>query len=175
MKASKTAVIASVATVIGLASLSGAALAGAADTKTQDPMNSIVSAIAKKFNLNQADVQQVFDEQRTAIETKRAAEEKSRLDQAVTDGKITAEQRDKIIAKRAELKAGMENFKSSLEGKTDEERKATMEKQRTDLEQWAKDNGISEEYLNFFMKGPGGHGPGKRMMIKSFDGSTQSN
>jgi hypothetical protein len=46
--------------------------------------------------------------------------------------------------------------------KTDDERKAAMQAERTSLEQWAKDNGISTDYLRYVVGGPHGmgmHGP----------------
>ncbi len=44
-----------------------------------------------------------------------------------------------------------------MKDKTPEERRAAMEVKRTELEKWAKDNGIPIEYLR---PGGGHHGPG---------------
>ncbi len=85
------------------------------------------------------------------MEAKHEADNKSRLDQAVKDGKITQEQEDKIIAKQKELKAERDANKEAIKNKTEAERKAAMEAKKTELEKWAKDNNVPIEYLH-----PGG-------------------
>jgi hypothetical protein len=152
-------------------------------TGKNNPMSGLVSAIASKFNLNQADVQAVFDEQKSKMkadrqvkmaemETKRRAEFVTRLSGLVTAGKLTQAQADAIKAKRTELQAqreadkpGMESMKNMTEAERQtamEARKTKMEAERTALKQWAADNGISEEYI--MMAGEmgmgGGHGRG---------------
>jgi len=139
----------------------------ATNTVHTNPMTALVSAIAQKFNLNPTDVQQVIDQQRTAMEqqmqAKHAEEQKTVLDQAVKDGKITQAQEDLILAKQAEMKTFME----SLKNKTHAERKTAFEANKMALTQWAKDNNIPEQYL--MHRGPGGRGgeqggPGGRGM-----------
>ena len=81
-----------------------------------------------------------------------------RLDQAVTDGKITAEQKDLIIAKGKEMKQKMEEIRNLS---SDTERKTAMEQLRTDTEKWLSDNKIDQRFLGPLggMRGPGrGHG-----------------
>lgn len=108
-------------------------------------ISSLIQTIAQKFNLNQSDVQQVFDDQKTQMEAEHQQREADRLSQAVTDGKLTQDQADKISAKEKELEAN---------------RHAAIQQQITDLKQWATDNGIPQEFMPF--GGPGGHrgGPG---------------
>lgn len=152
MKKNKKIIVMS-ALVLGLTAM-GTTAARAAFTSTStttrvDPMSSLVTAISQKFNLNSADVQKVFDEQKTQMDLARQQEEKSRLDQAVTDGKITQDQANKITAKKAELEA----YHTSIEGKTEQEEHALMRTQMDGLKQWATDNNIPMQYLFFF----GGH------------------
>ncbi len=149
------------AVLVGVAGIGASSIqAATTDTTTRpNPMANLVTAIAQKFNLNQTDVQKIFDEQRTQMdqqmETRRAEELKTRLTQAVKDGKLTQAQADLITAKQTELKA----FHDSLKGKTPEECKAAMEAKKTELQQWAKANNIPEEFaLMGPMGGPGGHG-----------------
>lgn len=111
----------------------------------------LVDKLAQKFNLNKSEVQKVFDEERAAHEAERKAKMKERLDQLVKDGKLTQDQANKIVAKFEENKT----FRESLKDKSAEERKAAMEQHRTEMEQWAKDNGIDLKYIRPH-GGPGG-------------------
>ena len=100
----KKVIIASSIAALGVTGLAGGAVfATANSTSGTDPMSGLVSAIATKFNLKKDDVQKVFDEQRTQMETQREKEVKDQVAQLVKDGKLTQAQADKINAKRAEL------------------------------------------------------------------------
>ena len=145
-----------------------------------NPMSGLVSAIAQKFNLNEADVQAVFDQQREQMqaqreqnrgqmETKRQERFEARLGELVSSGKLTQSQANAIKDKKAELEAQMEATKPDFKNMTQEERKTAMKEQKTKMEvervalkQWASNNGIAEEYLP--MTGMGfmaaGHGRG---------------
>lgn len=161
LKAIRTLAVTS-AVLAGVAGVGATMIQAAAPTTTTatasatrvDPMNSLVTAIAQKFGLNQADVQKVFDDQRTQMDTQRETEQASRLktqlDQAVTNGKLTQTQENLIIAKQAEIKT----FHDSLKGKTPEECEAAMKTEMASVTQWAKDNNIPTQYL--MMGGPGG-------------------
>lgn len=148
-----------VLTLVAVGSVYANSVAG----QDNNPMNSLVNAIAEKFNLNVSDVQQVFDEHRQEMQAQRQeqmAEKQSemqqkfeeRLNQAVTDGKLTQEQANLIIAKKAELEAQRQN----LQNGTPEENKEAMQEHRDELKQWAEDNNIPLQY--FMFAGPGGLG-----------------
>lgn len=155
----KSLIAASVAAAIGTAGVIGVTAVNAATTTdTTNPMSSLVEAVASKFNLNKTEVQAVFDEQKTKMEAERETKVKEEVAQLVTDGKITQAQADKINAKRAELQKEREANKDAASTKTREEMKTEMDTQRTELEKWATDNGISTDYLRYVMGG--GHGPG---------------
>jgi len=119
----------------------------------QERMSTLVQKIADKFNLNKDEVQAIFDEDKAIRETEMKAEREARraemqtkyeerLTQDVTYGKITEEQRKLILAKHKEMEAN---------------RETKMEGNRTELEAWAKENGIDSSYL---MGGFGGRGRG---------------
>ncbi len=133
--------------------MAGVGLASAQSSTTGT--GGLVDKIAQKFNLNKADVQKVFDEDRAVHQAEHEQKENERLDQAVKDGKITQAQEDLIKAKVKELQAKREAARDAMKDKTKAERKATMDAERTDLEKWAKGNNIPAEYLLF---GPHGHG-----------------
>ena len=130
-------------------------------TNTDSPVTSLVKAIAQKFNLQESDVQAVFDSHRSEMETKRQENVDSKLSQMVTDGKITDAQKQLILAKLKELEANKQSNMEKFKSMTPEERKAVMEKERADLEAWAKQNNIDLSILKF------GHGMGMgRGMMK---------
>jgi len=156
MNIKKPLLIAGAITAIGVTGLVGTAVVSAA-TDTSNS-GTLVDKIAQKFNLNKADVQAVFDQNRTDHEAQRQANVQTKLDQAVKDGKLTADQESKILAKLKELQAQRDADKGTMKDKTPAERKAAMDAKKAELEQWAKDNNIPTQYLHFV--GPHGHGPG---------------
>ena len=156
--------IAATAFVLGLAALGGSAVSAAQNPRSNS-MNTFVSEVASKFNLNAAEVQTVVDEvmksRQTEMGTRRQAGFASRLAQAVTDGKLTQTQADLITAKSAELKASTETDRTANQTLTQEERKAKMEAKQTSLKEWATAKDIPEEYLRLIGgggKGFDGHG-----------------
>lgn len=158
MNIKKPLLVVGAITSIGVAGIAGNGLVSA-ETNSSGT-NSLITKIAQKFNLKTEDVQAVFDEDRTAKQAERQAEVEKNLAQAVTDGKLTAEQKDKIIAKQKELQTAREAEGDIMKDKTETERKTAMDAKRTELEQWAKDNSIPTEFLRYVQGGPGGHGPG---------------
>ena len=106
-------------------------------------MNGLVEALAARFNLNTADVQAVFDEQRGQMQVDREAKEAEHLSQAVTDGKLTQEQADVITAKRDEMRSFMESL-STLD---ESARRDAMKTKQDELKKWAEDNGVSASFL----------------------------
>lgn len=147
--------IAASAFLVGVLAVSGAALAHAdtSGTKT-DPMTTLATTIAQKFNLNASDVQSVIDtvmqQERAKHEQEHAQMEATRLKSAVAAGTLTQAQADLITAKEAELKAA---------------RAAGTKPTQADiqsLKQWAIDNDIPTEVMFGGMRGPhDGHHPGQ--------------
>lgn len=156
MRIPTSLVLTAVAGSLGLATIGGSAVLAAngnGNTPRADHQSSLVSAIATKFNLNQADVQAVFDAQRAQFQAEHQAQFEAKLNerlaQAVTNGKLTQAQADTIKAKIQSEKTFMETLKD----KTPEERRDAMKSHMTELQQWAKDNNIPTQYL---MQGFGG-------------------
>ncbi|HOX41453.1 MAG TPA: hypothetical protein PK263_04625, partial [bacterium] len=105
----------------------------------------IVQDLATKLNVNKDDVQKVFDENREEHMKQRQADREAKLEQAVKDGVITADQKQKLIDRQKEMQA-------------------KMEKDRAEQEQWYKDNGIDRTKLRDYGLGMGpgmGGGRGK--------------
>jgi hypothetical protein len=119
--------------------------------------------IAQKFNLNQSDVQSVFDQYRQDRRSQMEAQFKTRLDQDVASGKITADQETLILNKRKELADNRASQMANFKNMTQAERQAAWQKDRQDLTDWAKQNGIDIQYFfGGFGHMGGGHGFGMK-------------
>ena len=147
---------AAVATVSlgGLGAVSMASVSAATDANNQ---TSIVDKLATKFKLNKADVQAVFDEDRTARDADRAAEQKEKLATAVKDGKLTQAQADYITKAQAEITSLRGTAKPGSESDTAREQLKTK---MDALRDWAKTNNVDMQYV--MGGGPGGHMGGPR-------------
>jgi hypothetical protein len=136
--------------------LGGAALFGGSNVYAEGVTgNTIVSKIASKFGLKESDVQAVFDQNRQEHQAQMQIKFEEQLSQKVKDGKITETQKQLILAKHKEFQANRQSTMDSMKNLTPEQRKTEMEKERTELQTWAKNNGIDEQYL---MGGRGGFG-----------------
>lgn len=163
---------AGLAATIGIAGVGAGVVNAAADTSKTDPTSSLVDKIATKFNLNKSDVQAVFDEQKTTRDAARETEIKAAVTQLVTDGKLSLAQADAINAKRADLQKDHEANRATMDGLSPEARKEKMETKRSELESWAKSQGIPTEYLRYVV----GHGgPGMRHGHDRGDDMTKTN
>ncbi len=162
----KTIVAASVAAVLATTGVAGVGLAQAATERGGSDHSGLVSAIAKKFKLKESDVQAVFDENHTARQAEREADIKHEVAQLVKDGKLTQAQADLINAKRTELQKTRNANRGNMSSKTDTERKAAMDAERTALDKWFTDNSIPTDYRYLVFGGrhggPGGHHDGPR-------------
>ncbi len=157
MKFTKSFAIAAAA-LVGAIALGTSVYAAQVPGTFQNRTSALVQAIASKFNLNTADVQKVFDDQRAQQQADMQAKNEQRftdrLAQAVKDGKLTQAQSDLVTAKHQEVQTFME----SLKDKTVADRQAALKTEMDSLKQWATDNNIPEGYL------PMGFGPGRGMM-----------
>jgi len=114
---------------------------------TNDPQTNLVQRIATKFNLNKDDVKKVFEEDRQEHHVQMQQKFEERLTQLVKDGKLTEDQKTKVLAKFKEMEASHEAEMDSVESSTPEERKTKMKAHKDELAQWAKDNGIDLNVL----------------------------
>ena len=146
MKAKKSLMVAAAVATVGLGSIAGLGMASA-DTGSGNGVSGMVDKIATKFNLNKDDVQKVFDEEKTERQAEHQAEMSERLQDAVDNGKITAEQKTKIEEKIKEITTA-------------------REAERAELKAWAEQNGIDMKYL----MGRGHHGNDDRLQDAVDDG-----
>jgi len=147
---------------LGLLALVGVTTATsirAEDVETYPP---IIQKLVERFNLNPSEVQEVFDQERGERQQERQEEMQTRLEErlneAVENGDLTEEQKQLILAKHQELEQEREANREASQNMTQERRREAMETKRTELEAWAKENGIEVENLFLGPMGPkGGH------------------
>jgi len=118
---------------------------------TNDTKSGLVQYLSEKLGIDQTKVQTVFDDYRSQEQSTRQKENietyTSYLNGLVSEGKITEDQKTAILAKHSELQKAHED--TDLSSKSREENKTLMEKEKTDLEIWAKEQGIDVAYLHF--------------------------
>jgi len=151
-------VIIGVAVAALLITLVGGYSVFAASKQTAQSYPPVIEKLVQAFGLERGKVDKVLGDFKQEREAQHKATLEQKLSQDVKDGKITAKQKDAILKKMDELQNEMKNKMETFKALTPEERRQAMEKQRTDLETWAKENGID---LKQFMFGFGGrHGRG---------------
>lgn len=166
MNIKKSLLITGAVATVGLTSATGIGVASAATDgpAIEKGTNSLVDRIAEKFNLNKDEVKAVFEEEHAERKAEMQQKMEERLDKAVAEGKLTEEQKQKILAKLAEVRAQHEAAFESMKDKTPEERKAFKQElhgDREDLKVWAEENDIPEEYLRL------GGSPKQNMHLKA--------
>ena len=129
--------IAATVILMGIAGFYGLKTARADEASQYPP---VMQKLVERFNLNEDEVKAVFDDFRVERQAEMKARFEERLNQAVSDGQISEEQKQLIIAKHEELRA---------------ERNA----KRDELKTWAEENGIDLQ-LFFGPKGGRGKHPG---------------
>ncbi len=154
----KSVIAAAIVATLGMGAFGAATAFAATDTSDgHNPMQNLITAIAEKFNLNEADVQAVFDEQHAAMQEARQEDAAEHLAKAVTDGKLTQAQADAITANMASQKT----FFESLKDMTPEERQEALKTNAESQKSWAEENDIPKEFAPGH--GPHGRGPGRFM------------
>ncbi len=154
MPSKKSLLVGAAVATVTLGGLGSAGLVSAAVTATDNSdtsKTSVVDKIASKFNLNKAEVQAVFDEDRKSHAAKRSADQATRLAAAVKDGQITQGQADYITNALAEI--DKLRTSSSADSSTHSQIKTKMDALRS----WATDNKVDMQFI-----GHGGHGGGPR-------------
>src|SRR5689334_3052149 len=128
MKVSKPLIIAT-ALVSGSLIMGGVALA----TSSSNSNNNLVDQIANRFHLNRSDVQQVFDQHKTQAMANRDHHYEQMLDNAVTNGKLTSAQKDKILAKHKAVLTELQNDRTNNQNTTPAQRRAELQKLRDEI------------------------------------------
>lgn len=122
----------------------------------------MVQRIAQRFNLNESEVQQVFDEEHAERKAQMRTRLEERLSEAVTEGEITEEQKQAILDKHDEMHNKMEALKDS--DLTHKQRHEQMRAFHEEMKAWAEEEGLDMKDLMFIGKGFGKGIRGGRMM-----------
>jgi hypothetical protein len=151
--------------VLALAIIAGALatsnFVSAQDTE-QGP-SPLIQKIAKKFNLNEADVKAVFDEEMNERHSQMKQRMEEKLDQAVKDGKINDAQKSAILEKLGQ--PFTVKFKADMSDKQNREDMIKLkEEKKAEMETWLSQNGLTHELLREIMGHPKGFG-GKKVML----------
>lgn len=134
----KKMIAAGLIAAFGLAVLTSSQVFAQSDPN-ENRMNTIVARIAQKFDLNESDVQAVFEAERKDRQTEMQKRFADRLADLVTQGKLTENQKTLLLEKHKEIQAKKQGS-------------------RGEFAKWAKDNGIELENLMPFVRGFGHHG-----------------
>jgi hypothetical protein len=152
--------------------IAGAAAFGmsqaSADTSGTGAHASLVQKLADTFHVDKSKVQAVFDQDRSEHQAEAETRYEARLTQAVTDGQLTAAQKDAVVAEHNKLKPEMD---AALK-LTGTDRRAALDKIHTEATDWAKDNNVDAKWLMGPrpMRGMGHMGPGMMHPDNDSDG-----
>lgn len=148
--------------VLGTLVTAGVLSTGQVKAEESQPLP-IWQRIAEKFNLNQDEVQTAFEEGRGQKRGQRQIQREEKLGQAVSDGVISEDQKQALMAKQEEMKANRPE-KGEFRNLSQEEREAQRETKRAEMQSWAEGQGIDLESLHDYMGGPEGRGENGRGM-----------
>jgi 4-alpha-glucanotransferase len=134
-------------------------LTGSALAEENPPYSSLIQKLVERFNLNPDEVQEVFEEHRGERRAKMEQHFGERLDQAVAEGRITVEQKEALLTKKAEMEAECAGFKEL----SMEERKEKMAQHQQEMKAWVEENGLDFFALRDLRMGgfKGGHFGGR--------------
>ena len=117
--------------------------AGAVSAATNGQPGTLAQKLASAFNLDPTKVQAVIDQNHTDQQQKHEATYETRLGQAVTDGQLTAAQKQAVLDEHNKLTSELDNAKN-LSG-TDQ--RNLMNKVRQEAQDWATKNNIDQKWL----------------------------
>ena len=142
-----------VVTVLTLALAGSAVVASRTSAQGIFSGDNFISTLAQKFGKSEDEIKTVFDQVRNERQAEMQTLQAERLDQAVSDGNLTEDQKQMILSKKAELQAERQAERDNRQAHQQE------------LKTWAEENGIDTQYLFGFGPGKaGGRGFGRRSM-----------
>lgn len=116
-------------------------VSAASDSSTSH--SSLVQKLADTLHVDKSKVQAVFDQNKSDQQANHEKAYEARLAQAVTDGKLTAAQKTLLLAEHNQLKS---ELTTAMTG-PDANRRAAMDKVRSEGQAWAKANSLDAKWL----------------------------
>jgi hypothetical protein len=156
MKIQKTKKALAVLVVVSVIALGGLLVTKVTLAQDGNGYPLIIQRLVERFGLNADEVQEVFEEVQGERHQEMGARFEEKLDEMVAAGTLTEEQKNAILAKKAEMQADCEGMRDL----TPEERQTKMEEHRAEMEAWAEENGIDLALIGPLGRGPRGGGIG---------------
>jgi nucleoid DNA-binding protein len=128
-------------TMIGIGAAGATTIFAQSNTKT-----SFVAELAQKLGIDQSKVQTAVDQIKTEHTAQVEANFESKLSDLVTQGKLTVVQKQAVLDKMTELKSYISS--DAFKNLTPQQKKQALQTKRTDLENWAKQEGIDLSLIN---------------------------
>lgn len=122
--------------------------------------STMTKTLAAKLGVSEDKVKEAFNSMKAEREAQMKTSLETKLTQAVKDGKISDAQKQAIITKFGQEKNKIDP--TTFKDMTPAQRKAEMEKRKTDLEAWAKENNLDLSTINSLT----GHGKGGKRFMK---------
>jgi hypothetical protein len=107
----------------------------------------IIQKLVERFDLDSEEVVEVFSEARQERQAEKEERFAGRLEEAVSQGELTEEQKEALLAKHEELQQEREANREEFRSLSWEERRELRQSRREELEAWAQANGIDVSYL----------------------------
>ena len=107
----------------------------------------LAQRISERFDLDQNEVESFFAEMHQERHQEREDRFEARLDELVSTGEITEEQKQAILNKHEEFQAQHQEMREALKDLTPVERRETMETHHEEMKAWAEENGIDLEVV----------------------------
>lgn len=102
-----------------------------------------VQRLVEKFQLNAAEVEIVVNQVHEERQAARMQEREQKLTELVTQNKITADQKTKLLAKIKEW----QESRADWQALDKEAKQAKIQEHRTEMLNWAQENAIDAKYL----------------------------
>ncbi|MCK4635770.1 MAG: hypothetical protein KAT32_02810 [Candidatus Moranbacteria bacterium] len=135
------------ALVLGVATIVGVSSFNNVSANEESQYSPIMQKVAEKFNLNQDEVKQVFDENREERRAENKAKADERLSKLVNEGKLTEDQKNVLIAKREEIRQERENSFGEMKDLSPEERKEKRQEHQEEMKKFFEEQGIDHDAL----------------------------
>lgn len=107
----------------------------------------LINRLASAFGKSPQEVQTVFDQYRTDLRATRQHEFEDRLNQAETNGKITAQQKQLILEKHQQLIDSRPTDLDSWQNLSRSQRRQQALNRHQEIKSWADQNGIDLSIL----------------------------